>query len=174
MARVSTLDKEDVSEELQTMFQRIEDHGGKILNLFKTVAHCPAIGPQFLRLGNAILLKGSLPPHLRELAILRVGRLAQADYEVTQHIPIGRRAGLTDEQIEALAHWRETSCFGAQARAVLQYTDEVTQQTRASEETFQAVKKILSEEQIVELTLVVGYYGMVCRVLETLQVDLDK
>jgi alkylhydroperoxidase family enzyme len=65
----------------------MEDNGFRILNLYKVMAHCPEVGVNFLRLGNAILFKGAVPAILRELAILRVGNLYQAKYEFTQHIP---------------------------------------------------------------------------------------
>lgn len=173
MARVTFLDKEQVSEEFQDMFQIVEARGGKILNLFKTVAHCPKIGPEFLRLGNSILLKGNLPDRLRELAIIRVGILADAKYETTQHIPIGRNAGLTNDQIETLADWHESPYFAPEERAVLQYTDEVAQNIRTSDDTFIAIREFLSQEQAVELTIVIGYYGMVSRLLESLQIELE-
>ncbi|MBW2562415.1 MAG: carboxymuconolactone decarboxylase family protein, partial [Deltaproteobacteria bacterium] len=89
MARVSMLDKEHVSGDLGKMFQKMEDGGNEVLNLFKVLANCPKVGRDFLRLGNSILFKGSVEPRLRELAILRTGDLAKATYEWTLHVPIG-------------------------------------------------------------------------------------
>ena len=59
-------------------------------------------------------------------------------------------------------------------KAILRYTDEETMNIRVKDETFTAVREILSEEGVVELTTAIGYYGMVCRILETLQVELEK
>ena len=42
------------------------------------------------------------------------------------------------------------------------------------DDTFAAVRSFLSEEGIVELTTTIGYYGMVCRILETLQIELES
>jgi hypothetical protein len=64
-----------VSDELKDVFRNMERRGGQVLNIFKVMANCPRVGREFLRLGNAILFNGSLPPKLRELAILRVGDL---------------------------------------------------------------------------------------------------
>lgn len=173
MARVSIPDKNQVSQELRDRFQKMEDRGAKVLNIFKVMAHCPKIGRDFLRLGNSILSKGRLDPRLRELAILRVGDLAEAHYEWTQHVAVARRVGVTDQQIKEVPGWRKSPVFSARERAVLQYTDEVAEKIRVSEESFLAVKAFLSEEQIVELTAAIGYYGMVCRILESLQVELE-
>jgi len=173
MARVGLLDEGQASESFQETYRSIRDRGGKILNLFKVMSNSPQVGFHFLRLGNAILFKGIVPPVLRELAILRVGHLNGALYEWTQHVPIALRVGVRQAQIDALPHWENSSEFDREQRAVLQYTDEETLRIRVSEETFAAVRGLLSEEAIVELTTVIGYYGMVCRILETLQVELE-
>ena len=53
-------------------------------------------------MGNALLYKCELDPVLRELAIIRVGRLSRAAYEVFQHERIGREVGVTEDKIAAL------------------------------------------------------------------------
>jgi alkylhydroperoxidase family enzyme len=174
MARVSIPSKDQVNDELKDVFQSMERRGSQVLNIHKVMAHCPRVGREFLRLGNAILFHGSLPPRFRELAILRVGDLAEATYEWTQHVPIGLMAGLTEEQIKTMHQWKDSSLFSDQERAVLQYIDEVAQNIRVSEETFRAVRDFLTEEQIVELTTTIGYYGMVSRILEALEIELEE
>jgi alkylhydroperoxidase family enzyme len=124
-------------------------------------------------LGNAILLKGIVPPNLRELAILRVGYLNRANYEWTQHVPIALRVGVRQAQIDALPEWEQSSELNDIEKAILRYTDEETRNIRVKEETFAAVRAVLSEEGVVELTTTIGYYGMVCRILETLQIELE-
>jgi alkylhydroperoxidase family enzyme len=174
MARVAILEKEAVSDELRELFQNMESKGQTVLNLFKVMANSPEVGRAFLRLGNRILFKSRLNPRLRELAILRVGDLAKANYEFTQHVPIARRTGVTAAQIEALPGWKGASLFNDQERAVLQYTDEMAEKIRVNDDTFAKVKAFLSDQEIVELTTTIGYYGMVSRILETLQVELEK
>ena len=174
MARVSIPSRDQVSDELKDYFQKIERRGGRVLNISKVMAHCPKVGRDFMRLGNAILSKGRLPAQIRELAILRVGDLAEATYEWTQHVPIGLESGLTERQIKALHQWKDSPLFNDRERAVLRYTDEVAQNIRVSEETFKAVRDFLTEEQVVELTTTIGYYGMVSRILEALEVELEE
>ena len=174
MARVDLLNKEQAAPETREMFQKMEDKGFRVLNVFKAMAQCPKIGYYFLRLGNSILFEGSVSPTLRELAILRVGHINQAKYEWTHHVAIALRVGVREEQIGALHDWKNSGNFNEQERAVLQYTDEVTQNIRVKDDTFAAVRRFLKEEGIVELTTTIGYYGMVCRILEALQVELES
>ncbi len=173
MARVRMINEESAAPGLQETFRKIRDQGRKVLNIFKVMANCPQIGLDFLRLGNSILLKGVVPPPLRELAILRVGHLCQARYEWTQHVAIALRVGVRQAQIDSLPDWERSGEFNESERAVLRYTDEETLNIRVKDEAFTAVRAFLDEEGTVELTTTIGYYGMVCRILESLQVELE-
>jgi alkylhydroperoxidase family enzyme len=174
MARVSFLSKEQVVPEFREMFQNMEDKGFQVLNLFKVMAHSPKVGRSFLRLGNAILFKGAVPPNFRELAILRVGNIYQAKYEFTKHAPLALKTGIKQEQIDALSDWEKSGKFNEQERAILRYADEVTKNIQVKDETFAAVRKFLNEEGMVELTTTIGYYGMVSRILEAFEVELES
>ena len=173
MARVPILEKSQINGDLRTIFDKMETRGNRVLNIFKVMAHCPDVGRDLLKLGNSLLLKGKLDSKLRELAILRVGHLAKAHYEWTQHVAVAKRVGVPEVQISALPEWRDSEQFNALEQTILQYTDEVAENIRVSEETFQKLKALLTDEQIVELTTVIGYYGMVSRILEALQVELE-
>jgi alkylhydroperoxidase family enzyme len=70
--------------------------------------------------------------------------------------------------------WKDSPLFSIQERAILQYTDEVAQNIRVSEKTFKVVRDFLTEEQVVELTTTIGYYGMVSRILEALEIELEE
>jgi len=159
---------------VRDMFTRMGKNGHRVLNLYRVVAHSPQVCRGFLLLGNAILFKGDLSPKLRELAILRVGHITGANYAWTQHVSIATRVGVAQTQIDGIGGWAESKAFDDRERAVLRYTDEVTQNVRASEGAFLALREFLSEKETVELTIVIGYYNMVSRVLESLQVELEE
>ena len=173
MQRVSLVEKEQAHPVVKELYQKNEDQGWPILNLFKVMGHCPYIGLNFQRLGNAILRGEGLSPKLRELAILRVGDLTQSEYEFTKHTVIGLQAGVTQRQIGDISNWASSPEFSHEERAVLAYTDEVAQSIRVKDETFARLQSFLSEHEIVELTAVIGYYGMVCRILVALQIELE-
>jgi alkylhydroperoxidase family enzyme len=174
MARVPYASRETAPPKVAEIFAKLEAGGYQLLNLYRAVGHCGELGPAFIRLGNKILFQGKLPPTLRELAILRVGHLAQAPYEYSKHLVIGRRAGLSQAQLDALPDWEGSRAFDAQERAVLAYTDEVSRHYRAQDATFAALQGFLDSEQLVELTVVIGFYEMICRVLEALQIEIEE
>ncbi len=173
MTRVSYVEKEQTDPKIRETFQRMEDRGQTVLNLFKVMANCPHIGLNFMRLGNSILTGEEISADIRELAILRVGVLAQSMYEVMQHTAIGLKCGVRQKQIDDLARWSSSKEFSDRERAVLQYTDEVAQSVKVKDETFSVLKQYFSDHAIVELTTTIGFYGMACRILVALQIDIE-
>ncbi len=173
MARVALLTSDTAAPEMRDMFAKIESRGFSINNLYRVLAHSPELAPPFLNLGNAIRFKQALAPHLRELAILRVGQLNRAHYEWGKHVDIGLEAGVRQEQIDALEGWGDAAVFDARERAVLAYTDESSGRIRVGDAAYTALNDLFSEREIVELTITIGYYEMVCRLLEALQVELE-
>jgi alkylhydroperoxidase family enzyme len=153
------------------MFERMEQQG-PVLNIFRALSHSPEALRRFMKFGSYFLGEGKLDPVLRELAILRAGYLCRAPYEVSQHIAFGRRAGLSDAQIRAVAE-PDGSTFDAKQLAVLAFAGELTLESRVADTTFAAVEAFLDTEQVVELTMVVSAYNMVSRMLNALEVDLD-
>ncbi len=174
MARISFVEKDKAHPLMKEVYQRLEDQGSEVLNLFKVMAHCPWIGRNFIRLGNSILKGEELPANLRELAILRVGHILQAEYEVTKHIPLALQAGISQEQLDRLLGTGLISGFGDEETAVLSYTDELTKNCMVNSTTFEKLRTFLSERAIVELTAVISYYNMVCRILVGLQIELEN
>ncbi len=173
MARVKLLEKEQADPVIKELFQKLEDNKAPIINLYRAVGNSPKVGRNFIRLGNAILNAEILDPKLRELAILRVGNLLKSEYEFTKHVVIGKVAGVTTDQINHLSDWKTSEKFTEIERAVLQYTDEVTLNVKVGDATFANLKRFFNDAQIVKLTMTIGYYGMVSRILVALEVELE-
>jgi len=115
-----------------------------------------------------------LPPKLREIAILRVGYLSNSAYEVFQHEALARYVGLNDAEIAAVrAGGSAASVLGEAGAAVLAYAEDLVKNVRASDATLAAVRRHLSDTQVVDLTLVTGMYMMISRFLETTGVEID-
>jgi alkylhydroperoxidase family enzyme len=173
MSRIKMLQEDQASSEVKEIYDNIKKNGAKVLNLYRVLAHNPKVLLNFLRLGNSLLVGTELSPKLRELAILRIAKLAGSEYEWTQHYSIALELGIDYEQIQAISHWSTSTKFSDMERAVLQYTDEVAQNVEVRDETFRALRPYLNEQGIVELTMSIGYWGMVARVLVPLQINID-
>jgi alkylhydroperoxidase family enzyme len=144
------------------------------LRIFRMVAHAETNLRPFLRFGGSILAQQQLDARLREMAILRVANVSHAPYEWTQHVPIAKAVGVSEEQVKALAAGDTTAdCFEGRDQLVLRFTDEIMHDVRASDATFAAMAEQFPPREIVELILAVGFYMLVARLLETTAVDMD-
>lgn len=106
----------------------------------------------------------------REMIILRVGALSNSPYERMQHYNMALQAGWSPEEISDIEqgiypHAREAK--------ILKFVDECVDKVKVSSATFSAVKEFYNEQQLAELTLLIGHYMMTARFLETLEIDLD-
>jgi len=171
MSRVSLVEKDQANPIARDWYEKQEAHGYQLTTLFKVLGHCPYIGLNFMRMGNSIRRGEELPATLRELAILRVGYLTRAKYEFASHTRIGLDVGVRQKQIDEIADWAASAEFDDRERRVLAYSDEVTQNIEVKDETFAKLHNYFGDHAIVELTTVIGYYCMTCRILVALQIE---
>ncbi len=172
MARVTLLNVEDVPEESRWLLERNIRGDDGLFNIYRALAHTPDGLRQFMRLGSYLLTRSALDPRLREIAILRTGALAGCRYEVAHHVPIARAAGLDDAAIRAAIEG-DPAPFSGREAAVLQFATELTRDARVRADTHAALRETLGERELVDLALTVGYYNLVARVLNALEVDLE-
>jgi alkylhydroperoxidase family enzyme len=116
-----------------------------------------------------------LSPYLRELGLTRAGFAAGSQFVFSQHCKAARAAGVPDEKVAAIPSWPTSSLFDEQDRAVLAYTDEVVlADGRVQDGTFAALKKHLSDEQVMELTYAVATYRLHATICRALQLEYDN
>ena len=140
------------------------------------VGASPAVSQGFVAFSRAFFQGGSrLPADLREIGILRAGKLAGSDYETWQHESIARGVGLTEDQITAVAQGDEhPGVLSPAQQAVLDFADEVVRDVRASDETLAEARRHLADDQVIDLILVTGLYMAVGRLIETTGVERDE
>jgi alkylhydroperoxidase family enzyme len=100
--------------------------------------------------------------------------LEGGEYEWVQHVPVAIALGGTQEQVDALKLGDDHApCFSEAQKAALRFAREVVVDVGASEASLAAARQHLSEREIVELILVAGFYIMLARLTETLDIPND-
>lgn len=143
------------------------------MNVTRMIAHAGRIFDAFQTYGIGLLTKTRLDPVLREVAILRVGALSGSAYEVHHHRRLSRQIGMSEAKIEAAVSGAPGTALTALETAVLRFTEEVVLNVRASDGALAALRGPLSDEELMELTLIIGNYMAVARVLETFGVEIE-
>jgi alkylhydroperoxidase family enzyme len=168
MSRVPYPGREALSPETQQFLDKLPP-----LNIFRMMSGGEGLLAGFVRLGNHLLSKAKLAPVLREIAIIRVGVLSKAGYEVFQHERIARGLGMSDALIAAIHRGPDDPVFDDLQRLVVRFSDDIVHNVRASDETFAPLAARLTVQELEELTVTIGYYMMASRFLETFDVDIE-
>ena len=100
MSRLKVLDPAKVTGPSKEMVDAIQKKMGKVPNIFRGMAHSPAVLGFYLA-GSEALGKSSLSPQVREQVALAVAQTSSCDYCLAAHSAIGKGAGLTDDQMLA-------------------------------------------------------------------------
>jgi AhpD family alkylhydroperoxidase len=99
-----------------------------------------------------------IEPRLRALVELRVSQINGCAYCVDMHSREARQAGETQQRLDCLPVWRETSFFDDRERAALAWAESVTlvSQTGVPDSVYDEAQKHFSEKGLVDLTLIVA------------------
>jgi 4-carboxymuconolactone decarboxylase len=167
MRDLSTLSAEDrESVEKNAM-------NGRIFNIFKVLAHHPKLVKRWTPFAGHILGKQTLPFRDRELLILRIGFLNQAEYEFAQHELIAKKGGITDTEITRLQDGPKAAGWSEKESALLQVADDLFENSVVSDETWETLSKHYSTEQLMDAVFTVGQYNLVSWALNSFGVPLD-
>jgi alkylhydroperoxidase family enzyme len=128
---------------------------------------------RFQVLGGAFLVGGLVPEREREIVILRIGARCGSDYEFGQHTLIGRRVGLTDDEITALTASPAAHDWSAGDRDLIALADELCDTNDVSDPTWAALAGRWDEAQLLELVLLGGFYRMVSGFLNAVRIERD-
>jgi 4-carboxymuconolactone decarboxylase len=147
--------------------------GKEVPNLFSTVARQPALYRSWLPFCMQLLTHSMFPPRERELLIIRTASLCGSDYELEHHVRLGAEMGLSDADLAALTgqgpeNWTDRD------RLLVAAADELHADHEIGEATWQGLSDLLTTEQLVELTMLVGHYILLAGTLRSLRVPLES
>jgi 4-carboxymuconolactone decarboxylase len=107
----------------------------------------------------------SVPTPLNEMAILVVARQWRSQVEWYSHSAIARKAGLPDSIIAELKANKRPAGMSPEEEVVYDFVTDLTTKHAVSDEVFDRAKKLLGEQQVVDLTGVAGTYVGVAMLL---------
>ncbi|WP_422745993.1 carboxymuconolactone decarboxylase family protein [Mycobacterium sp. WMMD1722] len=161
---------DDVRRGLSVMLPEDRQNPQAAGNLLATLARHPKLTRAFLRFNVHLLFDSTLPPRLRELAVLRVAHLLDSEYEWRHHVHMGRDVGLTDEQIDGAARGEAVDELD---QAVLTAANELQAKANVSDRTWDILSAHLDEQQLMDLIFTIGCYGALAMAINTFGVEPD-
>ncbi len=143
------------------------------VNIFRVMAHAPEAAKGFSSCGSRLLGQTKLDTRLRELVINAISLKLDSPYEWSHHAKWALDVGASPDDLEALKSGDLTK-LGEPARTVVEYALKV-EANEVTDEDVEGLRQAgLDDQEIVEVTLVAGFYGMTARFLNAMDVEYDE
>jgi 4-carboxymuconolactone decarboxylase len=173
--RIDDVDPADMSEaqrelyDLYTTGRRVAPESpfslvgadGRLLGPPAVWVISPVFGKALQHIGSAVRYDSRLPVRAREIAILLVGHHHRSAFELYAHERAGAAAGLTAEDLAALAETREPSGLAEVEACVFRTTTRILDRGTLDGDEYKDAEGVLGAEGLFELVTIVGYYNMV-------------
>lgn len=147
---------------------------GSLLGPFNPLLLSPALGSAQLGVFRADKTSTSLSPRVHEIIILTVGAAWSAAYELYAHRIVGRRAGLSEEVIEALISRRPPELSDEQEASAHELTRQLTDEHRVDSATYERAAAAFGPEALVDIVLLIGLYVTTCALINAFDVPVPE
>lgn len=142
------------------------------LNVYRTMAHHPALVRAWTALRQHIVLDTALGRERSEVVILRAAHNLNSSYEWAHHLSRARKLGLSDQRIGSM---RGTlSLMEPEDAIIARAVDEVVKNARLTPETLQALNVLVGKEATLDLFATVGFYSTLAFIVNTFDTPLDE
>jgi len=172
MARISRLERGEVTPEMAALYDKVFAQRGNVPNMFRVMAHRPEIFSTMQAHFGAVLSTGTVPAKLKELIIVRTSQVNETPYCLASHTILARNLGWSDEQLAHLADWPRREDFTSAEKAALRLAEAVTRDANSvSDEQFAELLGFYSEGEIVELLCAIGLFNYFNRFNNALKME---
>jgi 4-carboxymuconolactone decarboxylase len=145
------------------------EESGRNLDIIAVMANWSPGFRSFVTMSDALLFKGVLAPVDREVAVLLTAHLHQLAYEWKEHLPMAREAGVTDEQVTAIAEgrWRGApdALFTTNQQIIIEVIETLVADRRLTVDLWSGVCDQLGSEAALELLMAYAWWGGFVRVV---------
>jgi 4-carboxymuconolactone decarboxylase len=138
---------------------------GRLIGPFNPALLNPAIAGPFLDLQFAEQVHTSLSERVREVVILAVGAVWQADYELYAHLAVARKTGLSEEAARAVATGGQPDDLSFDETIALRLTQQLSTTHRVDESLYQAAETAFGAKGLIDIAFLIGIYHSVCATL---------
>ena len=163
--------RDDVPAELAETYDRVAElRGGQVSGPYGILIHSPELALRAAQLSRYVRWESDLTPGQRETAIITAARELDAGLMWNAHVKLAREGGVSEAAIEAIGHRAALDALEPGEAAIVRYVRELFATNRVSDEAFEALRALLGEQGIVDLTGLVGYYVFVGFTLNAFEV----
>lgn len=147
---------------------------GSKTNIIQIMANHPPLGQAFNHFGKYFMMGHTLNKRQLEFVVLRVAVLVNSIYEWHNHVGYAIQEGITLEEIAQIRDFPNSDHkFTEEEVAILTACGELISSNNLSDETWDTLKKTLSQEQMMDLVFLIGHYVMVSWAISAFGVPVE-
>ena len=136
-----------------------------IFGPFVPLLQTPVLLEHVGKAGETLRFQSTLPNHVRELVICIVARETGNQFEWQTHAPIAIQAGVPEIAIDGLGAGRRPRGLESEQAFVVDFVKELMSRHGICDQTYIEAVSHFGEAGVVELTALVGYFVMVCWIM---------
>ena len=132
---------------------------------FVPLLRCPELMDRLQKVGEYLRFQSSLDQRISEFVILVVSRAWTQHFEWFVHVPLGRKAGISEDTIAALADGRRPSGMSEDEDLAYDFCDELLRNKGVSETTYRRAVMRFGENGVIDMLGVAGYFTTVSMIM---------
>ena len=176
MARVGNVAREDLPDSQRHIYDEITGSRGvtSIGNGFGALMNSPEATGRVAALGAYLRFQSQIPDATRELVILTVARELNCDYEWAHHEPLAVKVGVSDATIAAIRDGKAPEGLPQNEAAIVRYVQVLLREHSMTDDIFEPVLRKLGTVDLIDLTVMVGYYNLLALGFAALGVEPEE
>jgi len=170
MSRIKALSHADMTQDQRELYESTRASGGLLGG--PNIAYLRI--PKFMQLNQATvgyLRSNSLPPRLRQLAVLRTVKYWGAKFAWAFHVPASLKEGVERNIIDDIEKGREPVSASPKDKAVLRICTELLETHRLSDEAYKTAIDMFGETGLADIVATAGFYSMTSLTLNAFDID---
>jgi 4-carboxymuconolactone decarboxylase len=171
MAKLSAHKTSQLKSKTTKLYQQLlELRGGKKLGMYSLLLYHPDLLPNYASLGNCLRFHGLLPDDIRETTILYVGEQCKAPHVWKKHLPLAKKAGLSQQWITEIKNRKRSTALKQHYGKYFKLARLVIKHKNISQKLQDLLLESLTTAQLVELVVLIGFYSMCAGLLNAFDV----
>lgn len=165
-------ERDEIPPELTESYDRVAAlRNGAVSGPYGVLLHSPELAEHAAALGRYVRWNSDLTPAQRETAICTAARQLDARLMWGAHVRLAREAGVREEVIEAIGQRADLGELAEEEAAVVRYVRELLHANRVTNHAFEALRAVVGDRGIVDLTGLIGYYAVVGFTLNAFEIE---
>jgi uncharacterized peroxidase-related enzyme len=169
--RIPLLARDQVSPEIAAVYDALQKQRGVVPNMFKTLAHTPALAMGIAGFLKSLLGDSALPGWYKELVATRLSVLQNSAYAISAHALSAKQKGASDEQISAAKADFESGPFTEKEKLGFRCAERLHRSPGEIDDGFfEELKSVYSDPEIIELFASAAAFELFPRLVDGLRI----